>query len=611
MPADPGTVIGTEERGGLPLPPRPDTDPPPHWRLEAIAATPRPRDLTVSADGRAIAFILDRESSDVHVLTPDAAVPRQLTTGRALMPYWEDTPPAWSPDGLRVAYVDDGVVCVVPVTGGPPRRLCEAGNPVWLDDQRLVVGVERERCTRLALIDADDAWPAPLAHDAGDCGSAVVSPDRARVAFVFWPHADRNRGEVRVVDVASGKTSALTGTTDMQDRGPAWSPDGQRIAYTSERPGWYEVFVVDVATGDDAQLTHDGADFADLAWSADGSTIAATRTRRGTTDLVVVDARTGAVDVRASGGTWGPPHWLPDGSLLATYEDAATPPAVRSVARNGDPHAVLLPAPLAIVAAPHVRPDRVTYRSFDGVEIEALLYRPAHASADRPVAAIVNPHGGPTGHDGDEWFGHAQYFVDKGYAWLLPNFRGSTSYGRDFERLNHGVWGVDDTKDCLAAHDFLAGLDWVDADRIAIFGGSYGSYLALCSVVDDPEHRYRCAVAKYGDCDILTSWAMGDREGRQDMERMMPHPSAARDAYRAGSPIHRIEALSVPILVAHGERDERVHPAQSRQLVDALARLGKTYEYVTYPTEAHGFLHAGPQVDFYRRLERFFDWWLL
>jgi dipeptidyl aminopeptidase/acylaminoacyl peptidase len=272
---------------------------------------------------------------------------------------------------------------------------------------------------------------------------------------------------------------------------------------------------------------------------------------------------------------------------------------------------VLAPTPAAIVAAPHVRPERVTFTSFDGLEIEAFLYRPATASADFPAPAVVCPHGGPTGHDGDEWFAHAQYFVDKGYAWLLPNFRGSTSYGREFERANHGVWGVDDTKDCLAGYDYLAGLDWVDGGRVAIFGASYGSYLALCSVVDDPQHRFRAAVTKYGDCDILTSWAQGDRDGRQDLERMMRHPADARAAYRAGSPIHRIEALSVPVLVAHGERDERVHPAQSRQLVDALARLGKTYEYVTYPSEAHGFLHAGPQVDFYRRLERFLDWWLM
>ena len=262
-------------------------------------------------------------------------------------------------------------------------------------------------------------------------------------------------------------------------------------------------------------------------------------------------------------------------------------------------------------AAPHVVPEPVTYPSFDGREIPGWLYLPVGASADRPVPAVVNPHGGPTDRDGDEWYGVAQYFCDKGYAWFLPNFRGSTSWGRDHEYANHGDWGIGDTQDCLAADDFLAAHDRIDGDRVAIFGGSYGSYLALCSVVDDPEHRYRAALTKYGDCDIWTSWAQGDRAGVQDMERQMPHPHFDRQAYVDGSPIHRLDQLEVPILVAHGLLDVRVHPAQSEELVEALRRLGKTYEYVTYPTEGHGFLSAGPQVDYYRRVERFLDWVLM
>ena len=126
---------------------------------------------------------------------------------------------------------------------------------------------------------------------------------------------------------------------------------------------------------------------------------------------------------------------------------------------------------------------------------------------------------------GDEWDGHAQYFVEKGYAWLAINFRGSAVYGLDFERANHGVWGVRDTEDCLAAYDFLASLDWIDPRRIGIFGASYGSYMALCSLAMDPEHRFACGVLKYGDCNILTSWAQGDRGGAEDLERMMGHPA--------------------------------------------------------------------------------------
>lgn len=224
---------------------------------------------------------------------------------------------------------------------------------------------------------------------------------------------------------------------------------------------------------------------------------------------------------------------------------------------------------------------------------------------------MVYPHGGPTSHYGDSWDGHAQYFLDKGYAWLAINFRGSTSYGRHFERANHGRWGVTDTDDCLAAADFLAGLGWVDERRIAIFGASYGSYLALASLVRDPEHRFACGVAKYGDSDILTSWSQGDREGTEDLERMMGHPADHPDSYREGSPIHRVDRIARPILIGHGERDARVHPAQSEELVNALRRLDKTYEYVTYPTEGHGLLRLEPQLHFYRRMERFLDWYLM
>jgi dipeptidyl aminopeptidase/acylaminoacyl peptidase len=95
------------------------------------------------------------------------------------------------------------------------------------------------------------------------------------------------------------------------------------------------------------------------------------------------------------------------------------------------------------------------------------------------------------------------------------------------------------------------------------------------------------------------------------LENLAGGPGESRAAYEAGSAVRRLENVDVPILVAHGEKDERVHPKQSEELVAELRRLGKTFEYVTYPTEAHGFLRAGPQIDFYRRLERFLDWHLL
>ena len=368
----------------------------------------------------------------------------------------------------------------------------------------------------------------------------------------------------------------------------------------------------DTAAGLERVLAAPEADISELRWSPDGTSIAAVRSSGGRHDLVTVDIATGEIDLRAGGGAYGAPCWAFDGSLVVTYEDHATPPELRRVAPDGTSDVLLAPAPAAVTGAPHVTPEEVWFRSSDGFDVQALLFRPTVANEARPVPAVVYSHGGPTSCFGDEWDGHAQYFVDKGYAWLGLNFRGSTGRGKTVERMNFDDWGGGDMRDCLTAADFLTSLPWVDGGRLAVLGASYGSYMALCSVVEDAGERFRAAVCKYGDCDLLTSWSQGDRVGVLYCgENMLGHPSQNREAWLRGSPIARIDRVVAPLLIATGERDERVHPRQSAELVDALRRLGKTFEYVTYPTEGHGFLRAGPQIDFYRRVERFLDWYLL
>ena len=238
MPEPLDVWLGKDEVEGVPSQPRKDLKPPPTWRLEAVAATERPRSLTIGADGRTAVFIQDRDTSDVWLLELDGdgcAPPQRLTTGRDPMPYWEDTEPRLSPDCSTVAYADQGNVWVVAAAGGPPRKLAEAGSPVWLGDDRLVVSVERDDTSRLAVLDVADAWPRRLAAASGedrglehygDEWGAAVSPDGAAVAFVFTPRHDLLRSEIRVADVATGAVRALTGTDRIADKAPAWSPDG-------------------------------------------------------------------------------------------------------------------------------------------------------------------------------------------------------------------------------------------------------------------------------------------------------------------------------------------------------------------------------------------------
>jgi dipeptidyl aminopeptidase/acylaminoacyl peptidase len=314
----------------------------------------------------------------------------------------------------------------------------------------------------------------------------------------------------------------------------------------------------------------------------------------------------GVVEMVGEGGSWDSPVWAGE-SIIAVHEAHDTAP--RLVTVTPDLVSSLYDgAPASVAAAPHARFERVIFNSGDGLESEGFLIRPPDTS--QPVPAVVYPHGGPTSVYGDEWDGHAQYFIDKGYAWFAINFRGSTTYGLGFERANHGDWGIGDTADCIAAGRYLQGLPWVDSNRVAIFGASYGSYMALTALVH-PENPFACGVAKYGDCNIVTSWAQGDRPGTDDLERMMGHPSTNRSGYHAGSPIHDVHRIDRPILIAHGEKDARVHVEQAEELVAELKRLGKRYEYVTYPDEGHGFFRRDSHIDFHKRLERFLDWYLM
>ncbi len=591
--------LGRDEHGGVPSQVRPDFLLPPHWRLDAIFATGRPHHPAPSRDGTNIAFILSSEAtSDVYTVPVSGGQARRLTTNRSLASYWEDSGPDWSPDGSRIAYTSGDHTYVVDAEGGTPTRIPDVSLGAWWDDDHLIVTVDRNRTSRLAIVAIADPWPRPFGPNGGDVSQ--ISVGGGAVVATFWPHEELSRSDI-VVAHPDGDWSTLVSHGDRRSLDPV--VHGETVAYVTENGDWRAVYTTDLDGTDHRLLAEDDADFGALAWSADGSRLAATRSARGAADLVVISDE-GRVETVSQGGFWQTPHWAGE-ILVAIYEAHNTAP--RLVAGTTETTTLYDGAPAAISAAPHRPFERVTFRSGD-LEIEGFLFRPAEVT--EPVPAVVYPHGGPTSVYGDEWDGHAQYFVDKGYAWFAINFRGSTTYGVDFERANHDDWGLGDTADCIAAGEYLAGLDWIDGNRLAIFGASYGSYMALTSLVH-PHNPFACGVAKYGDCNILTSWAQGDRPGRDDLERMMGHPSSNRSGYHAGSPIHDIERIDRPILIAHGEKDARVHVNQAEELVTELRRLGKRYEYVTYPEEAHGFLRRDSQIDFYKRLERFLDWYLI
>jgi dipeptidyl aminopeptidase/acylaminoacyl peptidase len=610
-----------EERNGWPAQARPDRSLPAPWTPELLVGIDPMHHHALSPDGAWLAFIWGREgNSDLWLARTDATGwPARLTFDRPAQSAWSDASPHWSPDSRWLVYAGQGDIWATPAAGGKACRLTDDGrgnsSPIFSPDgQRIYFLSGRREFNNLCYTTLAGEWPIPLTHFEADVADPQPSPDGQTVAFVYHPQTDFDRSEICLVPAGGGDVRHLTGLPRVWDMQPRWSPDGRRIAFRSNRTGWLELYLLDVASGATRQLTAGNADVRDFAWRPDGKQIVLVVNQRGSGSLHRLDVDSAELQTMCAEPGWHSlPQWGPDGRWLTVeFQSPVQPPDIyRFVPETGEARRLTFAPPPALQAAPMVMPEFVQYPSTGLSTIPAHLFRPPGASAEKPCPAVVYPHGGPIDEQTLEWETLVQWLVAKGYAVLTPNYRGSTGYSLAHQHALYGNWGIVDTDDMLAAADYLAGLDWVDGERLGIMGASYGSYLAVLALARDSRYRYKCGVAQYGDCDILGSWAQGDRPGREDLERQMGHPTTNRAGYRAGSPVYDVSNIRSPLLIMHGSQDKRVDPKQSEQLVEALKREGKTFEYVVYEGEGHGFLQKGNILHCYATLERFLDWYLL
>ncbi len=605
------------DRNGWPSVDRPDLKPPDGWSLALINSLNLIHHHELSPDGERVAFIWERDGrSDIFAMPVAGGWPVLLSPDRARTIYWWDSSPRWSPDGHWLAFTNAGHVWIAPANGRAlPRKVTDftggAFSPVWMPDSTdLIVGVTRRDAFSLILTGRDGRWPRALAEgNGGDNMEAAPSPDGRFVAYTHRPFDDLNRWELRLVELETGQTRQLTGAPKEKDWSPAWSPDGATIAFLSQRSGFTEIWLVRPDGEGMRQLTHLGRDVAEFAWSPDGRQLAVAVCREGAVDLLLVDATTGEErELRSGPGCHAALQWSPDGRFLTVeYENATTPPDIYRVEVDGGRMTQLtFSLPPALASRDLITPEHLYYRSYDGLEIPALLWRPAKPNG----AAIVRPHGGPADAYRFQWDTLAQYLLAKGYTFFTPNFRGSAGYGRDFEHANYNDWGVGDTQDVLRGAKYLHTLDWIDPARLGILGSSYGGYMVACCLARDPEYLFACGVSKYGDANVYSSWAQCERTTRLYTEMMLGHPRDNWTIYRAASPIHEIANVRAPILLLHGLEDDVVPPQSSEEWAEALRRHAKVFEYKTYAGEPHGFLRHETEMDWQRRTERFFDWYL-
>ena len=302
-------------------------------------------------------------------------------------------------------------------------------------------------------------------------------------------------------------------------------------------------------------------------------------------------------------GIWRSVGWLADGAWVAAIGESETQPQdlwllpVPGAApddarprRVTDSRPVVLGAALAPGRVP--TGERIAFTARDGLRIEGTLWRPIAATGKRGgqrVPTIVYPHGGPTWQAWRIFQPFKLLLTEAGFAVLDVDFRGSTGYGRAFRQANHGEWGHADVHDVIDGAKWAAEQPWADG-RLAIYGGSYGGYVVLCALVEEPS-MWRAGIDLYGDSEIAESYRHGDRVGRLDLFRMMGSPDepGATERYRRGSPVYRAERIEAPLLILHGRKDKRVVPLMTERMVEALEIEGKPHEVHWYDEEGHGW----------------------
>ncbi len=577
-------------------------------------------DYARSPDGERLAFV---RAGDLHVRVLGGDHEIRLTHSDV-----GESAPVWSPDGRFLAYT---VVESVPtdtvhdMVGDKLRfRSQSSGSSDLMVIPAIRGGVARRIATGPAFASAP-RWVGPYRLLFQE-----VSPDyRIR--------------RIRIADLRDGSVETLHEGNDPKWWSLIWlgaeprpSPDGTWVAFVDDASGWDRLMVVSAEGGEPRALTPDGQDVRRYAWSPDGRFLAfdANPDHPGQRHLFLMDASdlpNATPRALATGRGANTQTANPGGFVLTAEHGGFSPDGARLVfQRTGsrDPpdlwwistEAPGEPVRLTRSVPGHVDPDKFTEGEFVrfpgremGRDVPGYLFVPDGLDRTERHPAIVWVHGDGIAQNYDGWhirrdYGvyHSfhQFLVGEGYVVLMPDYRGSVGYGRDFRQASYRDVGGGDYQDVAAAGDYLKTLEFVDPERIGVWGLSYGGFMTMQALTLDPTlFAAGVNVAGVGDfglwhADPGGGWVVG----------RMGHPEEDPEGYERGAPARRVDRIERPLLILHGTADVNVPYFESLNLVDRLLREGNAdFDFVTYPGEFHYFHREHVLRDAWIRVHRFFD----
>jgi len=251
-----------------------------------------------------------------------------------------------------------------------------------------------------------------------------------------------------------------------------------------------------------------------------------------------------------------------------------------------------------------VEPDVVSYKSFDGMEIEALLFK-AKPEYDNGYT-IFWPHGGPQAAERKQFRSMFQCFLNRGYTIFCPNFRGSTGYGSTFVKMVEQDWGHGPRLDNVAAIEWLFEQGITDKEKLFLVGGSYGGYMALLLHGRHPEY-FKAVIDIFGPSDLFTFVNSVPPHWKPIMDRWLGDPERDKERFIRDSPVTYLETMTKPMLVIQGAKDPRVVKEESDQIVAKLEEKGRDVEYLVLEDEGHGFSRKENEINVYSLMLEFME----
>ncbi|MGH9165908.1 MAG: S9 family peptidase, partial [Acidimicrobiales bacterium] len=474
------------------------------------------------------------------------------------------------------------------------------------------------RTVMVAPVDVDGrpGGPARIVSAGADFAvDPAWSPDGRWLVWHEWdvPAMAWDQSRIRMAP-ADGRGSPLTvaGGPGVSVQQPRFSPDGSRLGYVSDAGGWANLWVADASGGGARPLVEEAWEHAgptwgcgqrSWAWSPDGSAVVFDRNEAGFGRLCVVDVGSGRVRA-LSRGVHTYLSWA-GGRVGAVRSGARTPTTVVTLDAADGGRTVVARGPVGgFEAAGLVEPELVEWHSFEGATLHGRLYRPVARPDGSPPPLVLRVHGGPTDQHRVVFDPTAALLVDRGFAVLVADFRGSTGWGRSYTQALQGGWGAVDVDDLAAGLVAAAERGWGDARRLAVMGSSSGGMAVLLLMARHPE---LCAagVALYPVSDLAALAATTHRLEAHYTWSLVGPPAEAAETYRQRSPLTVADAIRGPLLVLHGSADEVVAAGQSVALVARVREHGGMVEHHEYQGEGHGWRRPGTAADALGRIEAF------